>query len=178
MKHDILLWNNLCNSFIKYFVLFWWHLFRKIFREIFCKFWSVGISWNICDTFPWIFHTFHTLHIFEIGFNNSTYFAILHTVFHSTSLQMHDGVSVSVTRVRPGLGSGAGRLMIATNLQVRYHHMCGDELPSHHRTDAGGTRAATVTMTSGQIMSPRPLKWRYDSIWNLGSCYIARTGAI
>ena len=58
--------------FLKYFVIFCCVFFKEIF----------------CVYFSRIFHKFHKFHKLAECFNDSTYFTILYTLFHSTSLQM------------------------------------------------------------------------------------------
>ena len=102
--------NILCHLFWKIWHkffwchLFWirWNLFWKIlddFREIFCDILLLRLIFHetFCEIFSWIFHTFHTCHIFSIGFNNSTYF----TIVHFQVIQVHSTVTNATVRNPP-----------------------------------------------------------------------------
>ena len=91
-KYDINFFDVICFEFDEI-------CFEKYFREIFCDILLLRLIFHetFCEIFSWIFHTFHTCHIFSIGFNNSTYF----TIVHFQVIQVHSTVTNATVRNPP-----------------------------------------------------------------------------
>ena len=99
VKYDIFYVKQFVRYLHEIFCVIFCHYFAECFVKYVVKFCCVLFQEIFCVIFLGILHTFHIFHTRTECFNNSTYFTILYTLFHSTSLQMPE----PRRRARPGV---------------------------------------------------------------------------